>query len=79
MAGIKDIGWREGLIFAPLVVLTILFGIAPNMVLNMSAASVSHLLARYEQGVKAAEAERAATKLVQAPQAAPAKTVSVAQ
>jgi NADH-quinone oxidoreductase subunit M len=79
MAGIKDIGWREGLIFAPLVILTILFGVAPNMVLNMSAASVSNLLARYEQGVKAAEAERAGIKLVQAPSATPAKTMSVAR
>ncbi len=26
LSGIKDIGWREGVIFAPLVVLTILFG-----------------------------------------------------
>ena len=40
LAGISDIGWREALIFAPLVVLTILFGVFPKPVLDMSAASV---------------------------------------
>ncbi len=30
LAGIKDIGWREAVIFAPLVVLTILFGVRPS-------------------------------------------------
>ena len=81
MEGIKDIGWREGLIFAPLVALTILFGIAPNLVLNMSSASVDHLLARYEQGVKAAQAEEAAAKLAQAagPTARDIRIVSVAR
>jgi NADH-quinone oxidoreductase subunit M len=47
MAGIKDIGWREAVIFAPLVILTILFGIAPKPVLDMSAASVAQLLDGY--------------------------------
>jgi NADH-quinone oxidoreductase subunit M len=59
VAGIKDMGWREGLIFAPLVILTILIGVVPTPVLNVSAASVTRLLAHYDQGVKAAEAERA--------------------
>ena len=40
LVGIKDMGWREILIFAPLVALTILFGVAPKPVLDMSAASV---------------------------------------
>jgi NADH-quinone oxidoreductase subunit M len=79
MAAIKDIGWREGLIFAPLVAATILFGVAPNLILNVSSASVDHLIARYEQGVKAAEAQQAADKLVEAAAAAQAKTMKVAQ
>jgi len=55
LAGIKDIGFREAIIFAPLVALTILFGVAPKPVLDMSAASVTQLLDRYNRAVKAAE------------------------
>ena len=36
----RDLSWREIAIFAPLVVLTILFGVYPKPVLDMSAASV---------------------------------------
>jgi len=64
LAGIKDIGWRETIIFAPLVALTILLGVAPKPVLDVSAASVTQLLERYERAVKAAEVER--VKLVSA-------------
>jgi len=55
LAGISDIGWREGVIFAPLVVLTILFGVAPKPVLDMSAASVAQLLDGYNKALKTAE------------------------
>ena len=55
LAGIKDIGWREGVIFAPLVVLTILFGIVPKPVLDMSAASVAQLLDNYQHALAAAK------------------------
>jgi NADH-quinone oxidoreductase subunit M len=55
VASIKDIGWREGVIFAPLVVLTILLGVAPKPVLDVSAASVAQLLDRYHHAVAAAE------------------------
>jgi NADH-quinone oxidoreductase subunit M len=41
LEGIRDIGWRETIIFAPLVVLTLLFGVAPKPVLDMSAVSVA--------------------------------------
>ncbi len=70
VAGIKDIGWREALIFTPLVALTILFGVAPKPVLDMSAASVTRLLERYNHAVAAANrvdtktAERTRAKLV---------------
>jgi NADH-quinone oxidoreductase subunit M len=57
VAHINDIGWREGVIFAPLVVLTILFGIAPKPVLDMSAASVAELLDGYNKAVAAYTAE----------------------
>ena len=59
LEGIKDIGWRESLIFAPLVALTILFGFAPKPVLDMSAASVTQLLDKYNRGVAAAKAAEA--------------------
>jgi NADH-quinone oxidoreductase subunit M len=47
LAGIRDLGLREMIIFAPLVILTILFGVAPKPVLDMSAASVTQLVDQY--------------------------------
>jgi NADH-quinone oxidoreductase subunit M len=55
LAGIKDMGAREILIFAPLVVLTILFGVAPKPVLDMSAASVAQLITNYNNAINAAK------------------------
>ncbi|MGA2567758.1 MAG: proton-conducting transporter membrane subunit, partial [Pseudolabrys sp.] len=54
LVGIKDMGWREILIFTPLVALTILFGVAPKPVLDMSAASVAQLLDNYRHSMAAA-------------------------
>jgi NADH-quinone oxidoreductase subunit M len=51
MAGIKDMGWREVVIFTPLVALTILFGVAPKPVLDMSASSVAQLLDNYKHAL----------------------------
>jgi NADH-quinone oxidoreductase subunit M len=62
VAEIKDMGWREALIFTPLVVLTILFGVAPKPVLDMSAASVTHLLDRYNHAIATKTAEVAPLK-----------------
>ncbi len=53
LVGIKDMGWREILIFTPLVALTILFGVAPKPVLDMSAASVVQLLDNYKHALAA--------------------------
>jgi len=58
LAGLRDMGPREIFVFAPLVILTILFGVYPKPVLDMSAASVAQLLENYQQAVapkKAAE------------------------
>jgi NADH-quinone oxidoreductase subunit M len=55
LAGIKDLGVREVLILAPLVVLTILFGVAPKPVLDMSAASVAQLLDNYNRAIAVAK------------------------
>jgi NADH-quinone oxidoreductase subunit M len=49
----RDVGWREAVIFAPLVALTILFGVAPKPVLDMSAASVANLLDGYNKAIAA--------------------------
>ena len=51
LEGIKDIGLREAVIFAPLVILTILFGVAPKPVLDMSAVSVANLLDGYNKAI----------------------------
>ncbi len=53
VAHINDIGLREAVIFAPLVVLTLLFGVAPKPVLDMSAASIASLLDGYNKAVAA--------------------------
>jgi NADH-quinone oxidoreductase subunit M len=55
LVAIRDIGWRESLILAPLVVLTILLGVAPTPVLDISAASVNQLLTHYHAALKAAQ------------------------
>ena len=49
---IRDLTPREILIFVPLVVLTILFGIYPKPVLDMSAASVSALVDNLQTSAK---------------------------
>src|SRR3954469_1207277 len=51
VAAMRDMGRREILVFVPLVVLTILFGIYPKPVLDMSAASVAQLLENYQAAV----------------------------
>ena len=55
LAGIRDLDRREIIVLAPLVVLTILFGVYPKPVLDMSAASVAALLENYEQAIGAAK------------------------
>jgi len=58
---IKDLGWREMVILAPLVVLTILIGVYPKPVLDFSAVSVSQLIDNYNHalhGVQAAALAR---------------------
>jgi NADH-quinone oxidoreductase subunit M len=56
LAGIRDMGWREIVVFAPLVILTILFGVYPKPLLDMSAASVTALVENYHQALGAAKA-----------------------
>jgi NADH-quinone oxidoreductase subunit M len=56
LVGIKDLTLREGIILAPLVILTILFGVYPKPVLDMSAASVQQLVTNYNTAITAVKA-----------------------
>jgi NADH-quinone oxidoreductase subunit M len=51
LAGIMDLDRREIIVLAPLVILTIFFGVYPKPVLDMSAASVTALLENYEKAL----------------------------
>src|SRR5580658_3917464 len=48
---IKDMGWREAVIFAPLVALTLLFGVYPKPVLDLSSVSVTQLIDNYQHAL----------------------------
>ena len=47
LATITDLTMREVIIFSPLIVGTLVLGLQPNLVLNLTAASVDHLVAAY--------------------------------
>jgi NADH-quinone oxidoreductase subunit M len=55
LLNIRDLGWREVVILAPLVALTILFGIYPKPVLDMSSASVTALIDNYQHALSAVQ------------------------
>ena len=54
LANISDMSWREIVVFAPLVILTILFGIYPKPILDLSSTSVTALLQNYHAALGAA-------------------------
>ncbi|MGJ5078943.1 NADH-quinone oxidoreductase subunit M [Bradyrhizobium sp. HKCCYLS3013] len=56
LASIKDLTLREGVILFPLVALTILFGVYPKPILDMSAVSVQQLVTNYNTAVTAVKA-----------------------
>jgi NADH-quinone oxidoreductase subunit M len=53
---IRDLDYRELVTLGPLVLLTILFGVYPTPVLDMSAASVAQLLEGYNRAIGATAA-----------------------
>jgi len=53
LAGIRDLDYREIICLAPLVVLTIIFGVYPKPVLDLSAASVAQLVENYARALQA--------------------------
>ncbi len=52
---IRDIGAREMLILAPLLILTIVFGVYPKPVLDMSAVSVAQLIDNFQHAVSSVQ------------------------
>jgi NADH-quinone oxidoreductase subunit M len=51
LAGIADLEWREVVIFAPLMVATLVMGVVPKIVFNFTGASVDHLTAAYRAAI----------------------------
>ena len=56
LKSVTDMGTRERVIFAPLVVMTILFGVYPALVLDIIGPSVTALVTNYETALAAADA-----------------------
>jgi NADH-quinone oxidoreductase subunit M len=56
LENIKDLDYREIITLAPLVVLTILLGLYPKPLLDMSAAAVAQLLDNYSHALDAVKA-----------------------
>jgi NADH-quinone oxidoreductase subunit M len=55
LAAIKDLDYRELITLGPLAALTILFGVFPKPILDLSAASVAQLIVQYQQAIGAAK------------------------
>jgi NADH-quinone oxidoreductase subunit M len=64
LANIRDMSAREIAVFAPLIVLTLLFGVYPKPVLDISAASVNALLQNYQAAIAAAQTAAKTAALV---------------
>jgi len=47
LASITDLNWRELVIFSPLILGTLLLGVQPGLVMDLTAASVDRLVAAY--------------------------------
>jgi NADH-quinone oxidoreductase subunit M len=56
LKAITDLSAREVAILAPLVILTILFGVWPSPILDVTAKSVKKLVDNYDLAIKAAQA-----------------------
>ena len=55
LKSISDMNRREILIMAPLIFFTILFGVWPDPILHVTAASVENLITNYEAALVAAD------------------------
>jgi NADH-quinone oxidoreductase subunit M len=51
LAGVADLDWREAAIFIPLIAGTLILGVYPNSVFNLTQTSVDHLVTVYRTAV----------------------------
>jgi NADH-quinone oxidoreductase subunit M len=51
LSGITDLDWREVAIFAPLIAATLVLGVQPGLVMNLTQASVDHLVSAYQAAI----------------------------
>jgi NADH-quinone oxidoreductase subunit M len=51
LADIGDLDWREVAIFAPLIAATLVLGVQPGLVMNLTQASVDHLVSAYQAAI----------------------------
>lgn len=58
LQNIKDMNMREISILMPLVILTILFGIYPSMLLDITTVSVNKLISNYNEAIAALESSK---------------------
>jgi NADH-quinone oxidoreductase subunit M len=56
LRAIADLGYREALVFSPLVLLVVFFGFYPAPLLDVTALSVKKLVSGYEAAITAAQA-----------------------
>jgi NADH-quinone oxidoreductase subunit M len=56
LRAITDLGYREVLVFTPLVLLVLLFGFYPAPLLDVTAVSVKKLVSNYETAIRATQA-----------------------
>jgi NADH-quinone oxidoreductase subunit M len=56
LLAMSDLSWREATVFAPLVILTLLFGVRPAPVLDSSAASIEALIKGYDTALAVTKA-----------------------
>jgi len=51
LSAIGDLDWREVAIFAPLIGATLVLGVQPGLVMNLTQASVDHLVSAYQAAI----------------------------
>jgi NADH-quinone oxidoreductase subunit M len=51
LADITDLDWREVAIFAPLIASTLILGVQPGLVFDVTHASVDQLVSAYQAAI----------------------------
>src|SRR3546814_7517366 len=58
LMAVRDLNWREKVVFAPLVVLVLWMGVYPAPFLDVMSPSVERLIENYETSLASAESPR---------------------